>query len=110
MKAVFLAASLLLATSAQASFQVGQVTEVAIGHESASFQLDTSNGGLDLRESCLDVSKPLNFVIDLSAAGGVVLLEQVLKAKSEQGTLAVNGDGQCIGDEFEKLDRLVPQS
>ena len=46
MKAVWCSLGLLLATSAQASFQVGKVTEVAIGHQNATFQLDTSDGGL----------------------------------------------------------------
>lgn len=108
MKKLLLTSALVLSLQANASFQLGKVTEVAITHESASFQLDTTNG-LDNREACLDPVKPLNFLIDLTSAGGVVLLEQVLNAKATGSNLAVNGDGNCIGDETEKLNRLVPQ-
>jgi hypothetical protein len=96
-------------TSALAgSFQVGTVQELAVSHDRATLQLDTSASQIDVRDPCLDSSKPLNFIIDFSKVGGEALYNTVLQAKKEGGVLLINGDGVCIGDEQEGLDSLVP--
>ncbi len=98
-----------ISMSVQASsFQVGTVKELAIDHQQVTFQLDTTASNLDIRASCLDSSKELNFVIDMSQVGGSALYQAVSSAKQSGSSIAVNGDGVCIGDEFEKVSRLVP--
>ncbi len=90
------------------SFQLGTVTELSISHQQANFQLDTSADNIDIRSSCLDASKPLNFIIDFSQPGGRALFDTVVAARKDNTKLGINGDGVCVGDEFEKVDTINP--
>lgn len=100
----------LTATSAIAgSFQLGTVTELSVSHDRATFQLDTSADQIDIRESCLDSSKELNFIIDFSKVGGAALLDVVREARANDTKLGINGDGVCIGDEQEGVDTIAPK-
>lgn len=105
-----LSAAIVLAASfsASASFQHGTVTELSVSHDRATFQLDVSTG-IDIRESCLDSSKPLNFIIDFTRPGGRAMFDTVVAARNAGTVLGVNGDGVCAGDEFEKADSIAPQ-
>lgn len=99
----------LTATSALAgSFQLGTVTELSVAHDRATFQLDTSQGGIDMRDVCLDASKELNFIIDFSQAGGLALLDVVREARKNGTNLGINGNGQCVGNEQEGVDTIAP--
>jgi uncharacterized cupredoxin-like copper-binding protein len=109
-KAILIASVALSLPAIAGSFQVGTVKEFAVGHDGASFQLDTTQTGIDIRESCLDPNKELSFRIDFTKVGGMAVFETVMDANKNGTQLQVNGDGVCIGDEQETADRIVPSS
>lgn len=90
------------------SFQLGTVTELSVSHQRATFQLDTSADNIDIRVNCLDSAKPLNFIIDFTQPGGRMLFDTVVAARQAGSKLAINGDGVCMGDEFEGVDTINP--
>lgn len=101
------ACALTISATASASYQYGTVTEFIVTPDRATFQLDTTDGA-DMREGCLDPAKPLNFVIDFADLGGKAMYEVVYDARKNGTKLGINGDGTCIGDEFEKADSIAP--
>ncbi|NQY37112.1 MAG: hypothetical protein HRT37_19535 [Alteromonadaceae bacterium] len=92
--------------SASASYMYGTVTELAITHDSATFQIDTSNG-YNGQDVC-DTSKELNFKIDFTKPGGIALFDIIKESRKAQTNVGVNGTGICINNEFEMVDRIAP--
>ena len=102
-------AMLIIATasmSASASYMYGTVSELAITHDSATFQIDTMNG-YNGQDVC-DVSKALNFKIDFTKPGGMALYNVVKESRKDQTKLGVNGTGVCLNNEFEMVDTIAP--
>ncbi len=104
MKKILITIATIASLPLMASYQFGTVQELALQADRATFQLDTSNG-VDLQDVC-DLSKELNFTIDLNTAGGVAMFEAVKEAKVSGTSIAVNGSGVCQFDEFEAVDTI----
>jgi hypothetical protein len=92
--------------SASASYKFVTVSEMIIKHDKITFQVDTTNG-YDGQDVC-DLSKPLNFFIDMSQPSGQALFETIRDARKDKTNVGINGDGVCQGDEFENLDTIAP--
>ncbi len=107
--AAIMASALAVSATAQAqnTYQLGSVTEFAVGPTQASFQLDTTNGA-DIRAACMDSIAPVNFVIDFTQVGGKPMFDMVMEAKRTGQMLGVNGKETCIGTEATLADRIVP--
>jgi hypothetical protein len=107
MKKTLICIAALVTTTLSASYQLGTIKELSISHDRATFQIETANGGYDGQNVC-DLSKELNFTIDLSKSGGMALFNTIKEIRTDGKMVGVNGSGVCMGDEFEEVDSIAP--
>ena len=103
MKKLLLLGMLLISFNVNASYQLGTVSDIAVGHKGASVIIDTSKTKIDQRDDCLDKHKQINFVIDFSAPGGIKIYDLLMRAKQSGTQVGVVGTGECISDDIELI-------